>query len=224
MGSDNLFHRRKANQAKELTRKKAMRESYSKVLIVCEGEKTEPNYFNELKDHLTLNSATVKITGDCGSSPISVFEYGMRLYLDARNAGDAFDKVFCVSDKDTHESYQQTLQKIESAKPRDIFESITSVPCFEFWLLLHFTYTTRQFHGVGNRSSCDLLIAELRNYLPEYQKGESDILGQTADLLAQEKAFAARALHESQTNQDDNPSTKVHELVDYLEKIKTPAQ
>lgn len=56
MGTDNLFHRRKAKQAKELARKKANRERYNKVLIVCEGTKTEPNYFNALKDHLELNS------------------------------------------------------------------------------------------------------------------------------------------------------------------------
>jgi hypothetical protein len=47
MGSDNLFHKRKARQIESLRRKKARRASYETVLIVCEGEKTEPNYFKE---------------------------------------------------------------------------------------------------------------------------------------------------------------------------------
>jgi hypothetical protein len=38
MGTDNLFHKRKARQAADLRRRKARREPYAKVLIVCEGE------------------------------------------------------------------------------------------------------------------------------------------------------------------------------------------
>ena len=45
MGSDDLFHKRKAKQTRDLKRKKDKRAPYDKVLIVCEGGKTEPNYF-----------------------------------------------------------------------------------------------------------------------------------------------------------------------------------
>lgn len=220
MGSDNLFHRRKAKQAKELARKKAKRERYDKVLIVCEGEKTEPNYFNELKDHLELNSANVVVTGNCGSSPISVVDHALQQYRIERDAGDPFDKVFCVFDKDTHEGYQQAIQKTEAARPKDTFFSITSVPCFEYWILLHFTYTTRPFQESGGSSGCDLLINELRNYIPNYRKGDKSIFCQILSQLPQAKVFAARALTEANQNNDDNPSTRVHELVEYLENIK----
>lgn len=50
MGTDNLFHRLKTKQIKELSRKNAKRDPYDKVLIVCEGKKTEPHYFNDLND------------------------------------------------------------------------------------------------------------------------------------------------------------------------------
>jgi len=56
MGSENLFHKRKAKAADRLERRKAKRASYDKVIIVCEGEKTEPNYFNELIDFYEINS------------------------------------------------------------------------------------------------------------------------------------------------------------------------
>ena len=59
MGTVNLFHKRKAKAADGLERRKAKRESYDKVLIVCEGEKTEPNYFNELINFYKLNTANV---------------------------------------------------------------------------------------------------------------------------------------------------------------------
>jgi hypothetical protein len=75
MGTDNLFHKRKAKQAKDLQRRQARRAAYDKVLIVCEGEQTEPNYFNELKDYYRLHSANVRVTGECGSDPMSVVGY-----------------------------------------------------------------------------------------------------------------------------------------------------
>ena len=59
MGSDNLFHRRKAKKTSDLARRRAKRSAYQKILIVCEGEKTEPNYFNELIDYYELNTANV---------------------------------------------------------------------------------------------------------------------------------------------------------------------
>ena len=49
MGNDNLFHKRKERKAESLRRRRAQKSPYDVVLIVCEGGKTEPNYFAELK-------------------------------------------------------------------------------------------------------------------------------------------------------------------------------
>ncbi|OPY61749.1 MAG: hypothetical protein A4E57_04133 [Syntrophorhabdaceae bacterium PtaU1.Bin034] len=46
MGTDDLYHKRKAKTARDLARKKATRAPYERVLIVCEGRKTEPYYFS----------------------------------------------------------------------------------------------------------------------------------------------------------------------------------
>ena len=40
MGTDDLFRKRKAKNARRLQRRAAKRDPYIKVLIVCEGEKT----------------------------------------------------------------------------------------------------------------------------------------------------------------------------------------
>jgi len=63
MGSDNLFHRRKAKKADALRREAQKREPYDVVLIVCEGDKTEPNYFKELRDAFKLSTANIRIAG-----------------------------------------------------------------------------------------------------------------------------------------------------------------
>ena len=49
MGSDDLFHKRKARTAELHRRRVARRAPYDRVLIVCEGAKTEPNYFKWLR-------------------------------------------------------------------------------------------------------------------------------------------------------------------------------
>jgi len=230
MGSDDLYHRRKARKAEDLARKKASRDPYPKVLIVCEGEKTEPNYFSELKDHLELSSTNVVVTGECGSSPISVVEYALQLYELEQNSGDPFDKVFCVFDKDIHETYQQALDKISSAnqqaldeiaseKPEDIIIATTSVPCFEYWLLLHFDYTTAPFRGTGGKNACGRLIDELKKYMPAYQKGDESIFGQLLDKQPQAIAYAVNSLRAAERNGNDNPSTKIHKLIEYLKSI-----
>ena len=72
MGSDDLFRKRKAKTSNALRRHPARRAPYTKVLLVCEGEKTEPDYFKQLKDHLRLHSANVEICSGRGSDPCSL--------------------------------------------------------------------------------------------------------------------------------------------------------
>lgn len=220
MGTDDLFHKRKAKRAGELARRKARRDPYPKALIVCEGEKTEPNYFNGLKDHYGLNSANVEICGDCGSDPLGIVMHAKQRYREERDAGDPFDRVFCVFDKDSHANYQQAMEQLAGATPIGTFSAVTSVPCFEYWLLLHFKYTTKPYFGLPGNSSCAQVIADLKGYLPDYEKGQKEVFALLAAQLEMAKHQAVRALKEAQVNHTDNPSTHVHELVDYLQRVK----
>ena len=74
MGTDNLHHKRKERTKTSLRRRRAQRDSYDVVLIVCEGSKTEPRYFCELRDDLGLNNFNVVVTGESGSDPDSVVQ------------------------------------------------------------------------------------------------------------------------------------------------------
>ncbi|MCW8966253.1 MAG: RloB family protein [Candidatus Pacearchaeota archaeon] len=220
MGTDNLHHKRRAKRASDLARRKAKREPYEKVLIVCEGEKTEPNYFKKLKDHLELSSANVMVTGECDSSPISIVDYAIQRYKLEKSTGDSFDKVFCVFDKDSHQTYDNAVRKINAENPKGVFVSIGSVPCFEYWLLLHYLYTTKPYEGAGKNSACGNLISELQNYLPGYEKCDASVFDQIVDELPRAIKYSERSLSEAQRNGTDNPSTYVHVLVEYLSEIK----
>jgi len=42
-----------------------------------------------------------------------------------------------------------------------------SMPSIEYWFLLHFAYTTKEF------VSCDEIVKDLKNYIPDYSKKKS---------------------------------------------------
>ena len=138
MGKENRFQKRNPKGARELKREKHKRAPYDKVLIVTEGKKTEPEYFNDLKKYYRINSANIEIDGNSDSSPESVVKYGKKRYKEEHSTGDAFDRVYFVFDKDTHLTYQQALDEIKRCKPESTFIEINSVPCFEFWFLCVF--------------------------------------------------------------------------------------
>ena len=207
-----------------LARRKPRREPYAKVLIVCEGAKTEPNYFNGLKDHYELNSANVEITGESGSSPAGIVKYAKQRYRKEKEAGDPFDKVYCVFDQDHHETYKQALETIADAKPKAVFYATTSVPCFEYWLLLHFEYTTKPYHGERTNSPCRQVLDDLKKHIPRYEKGARNLFDELRERLEHAKTNAPRSLDAAYRAGTDNPSTKAHELVDFLQKIKANAK
>lgn len=51
-------------KASATERRAAQRAPYDKVLIVCEGSKTEPNYFRDLIKLHDISSVNVRISGD----------------------------------------------------------------------------------------------------------------------------------------------------------------
>ena len=89
MGTDNLFHKRKA---KSYERKPGNKPTRQRLLIVCEGSKTEPHYFKEMRHELRLKTADVTVCGEeCGSDPVSVFNYAVKKFEeeDCKNSTQA---------------------------------------------------------------------------------------------------------------------------------------
>lgn len=222
MGSDNLFHRRRARRIKDLQRKRAKRAPYDRVLIVCEGSKTEPKYLGDLVDDLKLNSANIEVDGDgCGSSPISIVRHARARCHQERGKNDAFDRVYCVYDQDSHGSFQEANELVAALRPTKFFYAITSVPCFEFWLLLHYRCTTNPYNQAGNRSPCDQVISDLRVQLPGYAKGADDLFGELKPLLSTAIENSKRVMVASAQGNFRNPSTSMHELVEYLIELSS---
>lgn len=222
MGSDNLFHKRKARSIKSSRRKLSIRAPYKRILIVCEGEKTEPNYFRGLVSYYKLNTAYIEITGECGSEPKSIVNFAKQKSREEKNQNNPFDEVYCVFDKDSHSNYKEAISDIEAVRDKETkFIAITSVPCFEYWLLLHFIYTTKPYlKSSSSSSSSTEVIKELKNYIQDYQKNHSNIFEQLRQNLDFAINNAKKVLENLKGTECDNPSTHVHILVENLIGLK----
>ncbi|MEP6588211.1 MAG: RloB family protein [Polaromonas sp.] len=226
MGSDDLFHKRKARTIDKLERKVKTRLQSQRFLIVCEGTKTEPNYFNELVASLGIRPQTVRIAPNNGSSPDRIVEHALKLYEDDALSGDSFDKVFCVFDRDMHTTFDAAVQRVhdlKKAKKSKPFEAITSSPCFEYWLLLHFGLTDQPFHAAGKKSVCDNLVVQLRKKpgFKNYNKGQQGVYAMLKGEKTSTAIAAAQQVRQSaEATGQKNPLTHVDTLVKALLELE----
>ena len=64
------------------------------------------------------------------------------------------------------------------------------------------------------------MLSELKAYLPDYQKGANHIFTMLLGQLDHAKHNAERSLRAAKASQTDNPTTRIHELVSFLQAIK----
>lgn len=224
MGSEDLFHKRKARAGAQLQRQKRERARNKRYLVVCEGTKTEPYYLRELLDDLCIRPQVVRIAPNDGVSPDRVVAHAVALYEEDAVAGDAFDTVYCVFDRDRHTTFDAAVQRTRDLNAAgQPFVAITSTPCFEVWLLLHFGYSDQPFHAAGKKSVGDQVVSALKTKpgFAKYGKGQKGIYGQLKDRLADALTHAERLRRHGAATGSINPATDADELVKALQALAT---
>ncbi|PWV65680.1 RloB family protein [Plasticicumulans acidivorans] len=218
----------KHRQARDLARKRPQRVSHDRVLIVCEGSKTEPNYFREIIRAYRLHTASVTVL-PCtrGTAPIAVVECARDLFdkgsCERGISPRAFERVYAVFDRDQHDSYREALDLAKSldgrrrndAKESVCFRAIASVPCFELWLLLHYEDVSTWQVDVETVMRC------LGVRFPGYAKGSNDVFARTCDRLDTAKHHARILAEQSDAYGAPAPYTAVFELVELLCSLRT---
>lgn len=96
------------------------------ILIVCEGENTEPSYFRQFR----LSSAVIKPVGE-GYNTVSLVNRAIKLSQEKK-----YDQIWCVFDKDDFplEDFNNAIRIAES----EGFFVAYSNQAFEYWIILHF--------------------------------------------------------------------------------------
>ena len=189
-----------------------------KVVIVSEGRRTEPEYFNNFA-RLSRNGLVDVKTIGLGAVPSSVviraIEEFNKLKISARKQGDSFAyayEVWAVFDRDEHGEFDMPIQQAKDHKIKVAYSN----PCFEIWGLMHYCWVD----GNIDRHKAQ---RELHAKHPSYHHDDNPVLD-VASL--QGKPYEA-ALHNakqaltSRQKEDDergNPSTTVHLLTEKIRK------
>lgn len=136
------------------SRRRPFREPRTRILVLCCGKRTEPQYFNALVGHVRNPSVTVKVK--TGTSDPAGLVAQAKAFLDS----GALDEVWCVVDVDEFD----VARAVQSARSEPRIRLAVSNPCFELWLLLHF-----QGHAAfmpNAAKAADLL----RRHVPGFEK------------------------------------------------------
>ena len=177
-------------------------------LIVCEGKRTEPNYFRSFRVPVTVR---VHIVGE-GYNTVSLVDRAVQLASEQK-----YDQVWCVFDRDDFpiEAFNVAFQLAH----RHHFKVAYSNEAFELWYLLHF-----HFHqnAIPRSGYIPRLSRELGRI---YEKNDPNIY---ADLLSRQPDAirnARQLLSQYERNEParNNPSTSVHMLVEELNKYSPDA-
>jgi hypothetical protein len=205
-------HTKRPRPFHTLRREGGFKEGYKRVLLVTEGTKSEPYYFNAMLKDLSLSS--VKVLPSRGSSPTSIIDHAKEIY-DAEP--DIFESIFCIFDKDGHgKSYLDAIGRIKDINlhlKEEKFFAITSIPSFEYWFLLHYLYTRSAFQ------TADKLIKELKNHIPKYEKN-FEHYSLLKEKMEQAVKRAKQSVKDAENEGNEDPSTKIYLVIECLKNIR----
>jgi hypothetical protein len=192
------------------------------VAIVGEG-KTEWHYFDSMKNHKRY-PFKIKPELPCNSNWKGVLRRARNLIK------EHYDEVYCVLDYDaivSHPSelkhFESEMTKLEKKKSTGHIHIILSMPCIEYWFLLHIkdSVSSKEYLSYAE------LKPELLKHIPDYEKSEryfkrcdfyKKISEDGKEKHAVKIAKEMKRLHDLSDSQTF-PFTDVYTLIEELERM-----
>lgn len=198
----------------ELKRRSGVRELKKRFLIVCEDDKSAPNYFECLKRHFKLSATSITIAGSGGrSQPVQVVERAIELKKasnDANSGTEPFSEIWCIIDGD----YGTKINNARFKANANNVSLAISTKCFEYWILLHF-----ESNNISTLD-CSQVIRTLRkNHLPGYQKGKVDfssVVTKVNDARARAEQIRKPGIARGEPPENQNPCSDLYLLIEKI--------
>jgi hypothetical protein len=124
------------NEKRRICNEEPMSEIFGNVfLIVCEGEKTEPNYFISFPVDKKIIEVDIK---GLGANTDSLVKKAIELKNSAIKSRSPYVQVWCVFDRDSFspQNFNNAFALAEQNQIRIAYSN----EAFELWYLLHFNY------------------------------------------------------------------------------------
>jgi hypothetical protein len=191
-----------------LRRSSKRKRQLRKILIVCEGKKTEPSYFKSFPEKPDVfDSLDVK---GVGNNTVFVVRKAIELRNKALDEGNPYIEAWAVFDKDdfSQEDFEAAITMAVENKIHVAY----SIECFELWYLLHFNYYDTAMHRNDYFDKLSTLLKQ------KYEKNNENMYS----LLKKRIDTAIRNASKLHVRQmllplnEQNPVTLVYELVQKL--------
>lgn len=190
-----------------------------RILVVCEGVRTEPNYFRSFnKKHNGVFVVDMDFAGG-GINTIQVVDEAIRLKMKAEKGKKPYDAVWAVFDKDSFlpGRFNAAIMKAEA----NGISVAWSNEAFELWYLLHFEYRNT---GMSRTEYQDAIVRHINaalNYKSKktykYKKNDAQHYAEMTTYGDMEQAIENAknldTLYNDQQYAKHNPRTLVYKLV-----------
>lgn len=197
-----------------------------RVLIVCEGAKTEPNYFKSFHMMKNCGGLVFEITNDGGGiNTTQVVKKAIELRNKAISNNKPYDVTWAVFDKDSFDPAKFD-NAINMAKSNNI-RCAWSNEAFELWYIYYFENRTTSMSRTEYQKKITTLVRQKlkekksKNTNFVYTKNNPKMRAILIECGCDEKLAIRMANKQNEAFEDKsyhlhNPCTKVYELVKLL--------
>lgn len=207
-------------------------EPFKKVFIACEGEQTEYKYFqgvmkyrSELSISPFIEMVPIRHDPLTGSNPLQIFAEAKQALEGSDHYFPSTDILYLIVDRDMHsfKDYQYDLL-LSKCKEEGFFLAISN-PCFELWLLMHYSDlsaynldTILTNKKIGHRTQTEIFLMDKLG--GSYNKSRLKFSIQFLDRI--EVAIENASKHTtSLVSLKNSIGTNVGGLIEYLQKKET---
>ena len=183
-------------------RKIKSRPERKRRLIICEDTTGGLYYFKDMVKDFKLEKVVDVNYCKSGNDPGNIVKM-------AKDNKNYYEKIYCVFDRNGHTTYKSALDQCKGN-----IVAINSVPCFEYWILSHWEYSTKPFvKADSGQSSSEMLERAIRKHCPTFSKTSKNIYEETRNQLNNAIENAKKNAESAKADNRDNPFTRIHELV-----------
>lgn len=181
-------------------------------LIVSEGTKTEPNYFETFIGKRGSKVVSVNCKGR-GKNTTQLIAEAKKIQRQDRQRGKEYDSVWIVFDKDNFPD--EAFNNAILAAPKDGISVAWNNPSIELWYLLHLVDTTKELTPEACINEIEKIMKrQIKSF--KYDKASSNFSWLNREVNQSKAIKRAKLLQQLKTDKPyakQNPCTTVDKLV-----------
>lgn len=197
---------------KQRNRNTKQRKSKTIIAIGCEGKnKTETIYFK----NFSSRNCIIKFSTGNSTDPVGMANDLINFIKKEDIKCEYGDKIFLLIDTDINQNKDVQIREAKKRCEKYGIEMITSTPTFEFWYILHFSYTTKIYKD--SQQVKNDIKSKIENYSESFDiypfiKDNTNEAVKNAKLIEKNHINNGKLID----SEDANPHTNVYRVIEKI--------